>query len=270
MNDENKNEKFNELEKKYYNYRWYVGILISIIIFLLTCIIYRKRTETVDVGDLISISSGLISIVLGIVAIILSISQNNQSTIKEERIGNLLETITSKIHGLKQDTQRVTSYIEQIGKGAENKLESYLENSNKIKNNENKKENNNISNKTKELIKNIRIVCGRGDIFLAEIYLTEIKLKVPVIVMQNDSANRYLPTVTIIPILDDKRKKLPTHIDIDYNYFSECKHGIACMEYITTIKKSNLIEKIDKLERHVLKEIDETLLIQFGIIEKSM
>ena len=106
MNDENKNEKFNELEKKYYNYRWYVGILISIIIFLLTCIIYRKRTETVDVGDLISISSGLISIVLGIVAIILSISQNNQSTIKEERIGNLLETITSKIHGLKQDTQR--------------------------------------------------------------------------------------------------------------------------------------------------------------------
>jgi mRNA interferase MazF len=58
----------------------------------------------------------------------------------------------------------------------------------------------------------------RGDIIYADLrggIYTNISGVIPVLIIQNDIANKYAPTVIVAPLIPDtKSSKLPTHVHI--------------------------------------------------------
>ncbi len=85
----------------------------------------------------------------------------------------------------------------------------------------------------------------------------------PVLVIQNNLANKYSPTVIVAPITSIlKKKELPTHIIIDKKDFLKSKSMIL-LEQIRVLDKSRLKEYIGKLKDSEVKEIERKLSFIF-------
>lgn len=114
-------------------------------------------------------------------------------------------------------------------------------------------------------------ICKRGDIFLANLGNSIGSEKGgyrPVLIVQNDTANRFSNHVTILPITALKMTKtLPTHVILKAEKFALNKDSIIQAEQIRTIDKSRLIERIDSLGSNTMEKVDKAILIQNGIIE---
>ena len=108
----------------------------------------------------------------------------------------------------------------------------------------------------------------RGDIYWAEftkqknshvIYKTR-----PVIVVSNNTANRFSPIISVVPVTGQERKMLPTHVKIS-------GHGLpgastVLTEQVISIDKTSLHNKIGTLAgTDELREIDKCLCIQLGV-----
>ena len=90
----------------------------------------------------------------------------------------------------------------------------------------------------------------RGDIYFADldpVIGSELGGQRPVVVVQNDLANKYNPTIIIAPITSVlKKKKLSTHILIRKNKYLK-NDSMILLEQIKTIDKCRLISFIGKL-----------------------
>lgn len=82
----------------------------------------------------------------------------------------------------------------------------------------------------------------------------------PLLVVQNDTGNRYSPTILVVPITSKRKKKMPTHFSIPL----ERKSTVLC-EQITIIHKSNLYDEIYTLTDAELVELDRALMVSLGI-----
>lgn len=110
----------------------------------------------------------------------------------------------------------------------------------------------------------------RGDIFIANlspVIGSEQAGTRPVLVVQNNTGNKYSPTVIVIPITSKEKHKLPTHIPIE---ISKCKCGlekdsILIVEQLRTIDKSRLKVKIGSLDSQTLSEVKEAIKISLNI-----
>ena len=87
----------------------------------------------------------------------------------------------------------------------------------------------------------------------------------PCIVVSNDKANTYGPTVTIVPLTTAEKKPLPTHVQID----SALEPSIAVCEQVKTITKSRLSQYIGECSTEEMKGIDKALRIQLALEEKE-
>ncbi|HHV98179.1 MAG TPA: type II toxin-antitoxin system PemK/MazF family toxin [Clostridiaceae bacterium] len=110
----------------------------------------------------------------------------------------------------------------------------------------------------------------RGDIWIADLGTNTIgseqgKIR-PVLVVQNNAGNNYSPTVTIVPLTSRKKKKLPTHVEIDDLYLP--KPSIALAEQITTIDKSKLRKYIGEINSDIMNKIDYAIAIQMNLTNK--
>ena len=79
----------------------------------------------------------------------------------------------------------------------------------------------------------------------------------PVLILQNDTGNRYSPT-TIIATLTSKikRKSLPTHVLIERNSNNGLiSNSIVELEQIRTIDKTRLKDKIGELDSKDLDRV---------------
>ena len=85
----------------------------------------------------------------------------------------------------------------------------------------------------------------------------------PVVVVQNDTGNKYSPTVTIVPLTSKGKAKLPTHVTMNVPYLD--KVSIALIEQVRTIDKVRLIEFMGNANDYIMIEIDEALKIQNGL-----
>lgn len=107
----------------------------------------------------------------------------------------------------------------------------------------------------------------RGEIYMASIERkkgSETGGKRPVIVIQNDIANKYSPVVICAPITHRlKHMDLPTHVFLK----DELKFpSIIQLEQITTLDKSKLGIRICKLDHEKMKEVDNAIMVSLGLM----
>jgi mRNA interferase MazF len=102
----------------------------------------------------------------------------------------------------------------------------------------------------------------RGDIFLVELSGkgNEQSGTRPVVIIQNNTGNKYSPCIIAACITSQTKKNIPTHVDIDL-----IKPSTVLCEQIYTLSKDRLIKKIGRLTENTMKLIDKRLLISLGI-----
>jgi mRNA interferase MazF len=109
----------------------------------------------------------------------------------------------------------------------------------------------------------------RGDVYLVNLspneHMESESIR-PCLIVQNDIANRFAPTV-IVAALTNKinEPKLPTHIKIDRNKYGLDSEYIVLMEQIRTISKSRLLKKLFSLDDHDMNEVDMAWRISGGV-----
>ncbi|MBP3463641.1 MAG: type II toxin-antitoxin system PemK/MazF family toxin [Clostridia bacterium] len=116
------------------------------------------------------------------------------------------------------------------------------------------------------------MVIKRGDMFYADlspVVGSEQGGIRPVLIVQNDTGNKYSPTVIAAAITSQIGKnKLPTHIEIDSKGVGLKTDSIVLAEQIRTIDKSRLKEKIGHIDdEQVMGKINSAIGISFGLGE---
>ncbi|MDO5556417.1 MAG: type II toxin-antitoxin system PemK/MazF family toxin [Clostridia bacterium] len=116
------------------------------------------------------------------------------------------------------------------------------------------------------------MIIKRGDMFYADlspVIGSEQGGIRPVLVIQNDTGNKYSPTVIVSAITSQLNKnRLPTHIELDSTEFGLKSDSVILTEQIRTIDKSRLKEKIGHIDDNiVMNKINGALGVSFGLEE---
>jgi len=112
----------------------------------------------------------------------------------------------------------------------------------------------------------------RGDMFYADlspVIGSEQGGIRPVLVIQNDTGNKYSPTIIVSAITSQMNKnKLPTHIELDSEEFGLKADSVILAEQIRTIDKSRLKEKIGHIsDNRIMNRINNAIGVSFGLEE---
>lgn len=109
----------------------------------------------------------------------------------------------------------------------------------------------------------------RGDIFYADlspVIGSEQGGTRPVLIVQNDTGNKYSPTVIAAAITSQTGKaRLPTHINIAGGSVGLSKDSVILLEQIRTIDKRRLREHMGKLDDQHMHLVDEAIAVSFGL-----
>ena len=90
----------------------------------------------------------------------------------------------------------------------------------------------------------------------------------PVLVIQNDTGNKYSPTTIVAAITSRQNKaKLPTHIEIGEEVFE--KDSVVLLEQIRTVDKSRLKEYVGKLDNRTMDRINKAISISVGLKDNA-
>ncbi len=109
----------------------------------------------------------------------------------------------------------------------------------------------------------------RGDIYFADlrpVVGSEQGGIRPVLIIQNDVGNRHSPTVIAAAITSQMNKaRLPTHIELSASSYGLTRDSVILLEQIRTIDKRRLLEKMGRLDKSAMAEVDSALAVSFGI-----
>ena len=110
----------------------------------------------------------------------------------------------------------------------------------------------------------------RGDIYYADlspVVGSEQGGVRPVLIIQNDTGNRYSPTVIAAAITSQTGKaRLPTHIDLPVD--QSCglsRDSIILLEQVRTLDKKRLREHMGRVDGPVMHQIDAAIAVSFGL-----
>ena len=114
------------------------------------------------------------------------------------------------------------------------------------------------------------MVVKRGDMFYADlspVIGSEQGGVRPVLIIQNDTGNKYSPTVIAAAITSQTGKaKLPTHIEIGSKEAGLKSDSVVLVEQIRTIDKSRLKEKIGHIDNvELMNKVNGAIGISFGL-----
>jgi mRNA interferase MazF len=118
----------------------------------------------------------------------------------------------------------------------------------------------------------------RNDIYRGELWWAELPPvtgseqggKRPILIIQNDTGNKFSPTIIAAIITSSKTKaKLPTHVHIPASENGLRKDSIVELEQIKTLDKSCLIERIGFVDEQALEDVNRAILISLGIVTKN-
>jgi mRNA interferase MazF len=104
---------------------------------------------------------------------------------------------------------------------------------------------------------------NKGDVYWADLGVgkgSEQSGVRPVVVISNDIGNRFSPTVTVAMITAQEKTEIPTHMSIKLK-----KPSTIMLEQVKTIDKTRLGSFIYKMTPEMIEEMDEKLLVSFGI-----
>ena len=109
----------------------------------------------------------------------------------------------------------------------------------------------------------------RGDIYFADlspVVGSEQGGTRPVLIVQNDTGNRYSPTVIAATITSQLGKaRLPTHITLNGPSVGLTKDSVVLLEQIRTIDKRRLREHMGRLDEHQMQQVDTAIAVSFGL-----
>ena len=110
----------------------------------------------------------------------------------------------------------------------------------------------------------------RGDIYYADlspVVGSEQGGVRPVLIIQNDTGNRYSPTVIAAAITSQTGKaRLPTHIDLPVD--PNCglsRNSVILLEQVRTLDKKRLRERTGHVEERVMNQVDQAIAVSFGL-----
>lgn len=108
----------------------------------------------------------------------------------------------------------------------------------------------------------------KGDVYYASlnpIVGSEQDGERPVVVVQNNLANKHSPTIIVAPITTVlKRMELPTHIHISKNRFLK-KDSMILVEQIRAIDKKRLKAYLGHLKPEQMKLVDNAIVNVFEL-----
>ncbi len=87
----------------------------------------------------------------------------------------------------------------------------------------------------------------------------------PVLIIQNDTGNKFSPTVIVAAITSQLSKaKIPTHIELSSSEYGLQKDSVVLLEQIRTIDKRRLKEKVCELDSQKMRKVNVAILISLG------
>ena len=94
----------------------------------------------------------------------------------------------------------------------------------------------------------------------------------PVLIIQNDTGNRYSPTVIAAAITSQTGKaRLPTHIEIPVDESCGLSNtSTVLLEQVRTLDKKRLREKMGHVEENVMEKVDLAIAVSFGLPHDQM
>ena len=107
----------------------------------------------------------------------------------------------------------------------------------------------------------------RGDIYYADlspVVGSEQGGVRPVLIVQNDTGNRYSPTV-IAAAITSKADKLPTHIALAAPDYGLPRDSVVLLEQIRTLDKRRLRERMGRVDGELMERIDAAIAVSFGL-----
>ena len=108
----------------------------------------------------------------------------------------------------------------------------------------------------------------RGEVFYADlspVVGSEQGGVRPVLIVQNNVGNKYSPTVIAAAITSQTNKAdLPTHAKIS-GEINLPKNSVVLLEQVRTIDKRRLRDKVGKLDKKTMKNVDKALLLSVGL-----
>ncbi len=109
----------------------------------------------------------------------------------------------------------------------------------------------------------------RGDIYYADlspVVGSEQGGTRPVLIVQNDTGNRYSPTVIAAAITSQTGKnRLPTHIALAGHDVGLTKDSVVLLEQIRTIDKRRLREHMGHIDADLMNRVDSAIAVSFGL-----
>ena len=110
----------------------------------------------------------------------------------------------------------------------------------------------------------------RGDIYYADlspVVGSEQGGVRPVLILQNDTGNRFSPTVIVAAITSQTEKvRMPTHIKLEAKENGLPRKSVVLLEQIRTIDKSRLQQYISHLAQDAMRRVDDALRVSFGFL----
>ena len=88
----------------------------------------------------------------------------------------------------------------------------------------------------------------------------------PVLVVQNDTGNRYSPTVVVLAVTSQLQKaRLPTHVQVPAAGHGLQRDSVILAEQLRTLDKRRLHERIGRLAPEYMARIARALVVELGL-----
>jgi mRNA interferase MazF len=118
-----------------------------------------------------------------------------------------------------------------------------------------------------------RPTLSRGDIIYADlepVVGSEQGGVRPVLILQNNTGNRFSPTVIVAAITSNVGKhQLPTHVVLTEQVVGLRQNTVILLEQIRTLDKKRLGQYIGTLSENTMREIDRALSTSVGLEKNS-
>jgi len=107
----------------------------------------------------------------------------------------------------------------------------------------------------------------RGDIFYADldpVVGSEQGGKRPALIVQNDIGNKYSPTIIVVPLTQQQKKDLPTHVAIPKSNVL-CGDSFILMEQLRTIDRMRFLDYIGHISDEIMYKVNNALSVSLGL-----